>query len=168
MRSKSSFRSCTRPMGWFWALPFKTRQKKLTRRQTALSVQTQQTLSDVSISPPNPPKSKQTTTSTWNCCPSSGGRRPSHLLPSPQPMCCQYWRVCSRTSGFNMPLHKTSRCSAGAKKSGVRWLLTLCLHPGDTWGIREAVAHNNRIYIHVNQGGFSLRGCFIIMVLGWR
>lgn len=80
-------------------------------------------------------KKKQTTTSAWNCCPSGGGRRPSHLLPSPQLMFCQYSWVCSRTSGFNMPLHKMSRCSAGAEKSVGAWSLNLVFTP--RWHVRN-------------------------------
>lgn len=36
MKSRSSFRGCTRPMTWSCALPFKTSAKKRTQRQTAL------------------------------------------------------------------------------------------------------------------------------------
>lgn len=58
MRSKSSFRSCTRPMGWFWALPFKTRQKKLTQRQAALSVQPSRRYG-MAVFPPKSSRKKQ-------------------------------------------------------------------------------------------------------------
>lgn len=70
----------------------------------------------------------------WGCCSPSGVGSHYTFYLTQQHMFFQYSWVCLCTSGFTILLHKKSRCSARCKEVyvGWVWLLTLCLHPGDT------------------------------------
>lgn len=136
MRSKSSFVRCSRPMGWSCALPFKTRQKKQTQRQTALSKQHY----GMPVFPPKKQRNKITsrcgavmTTLIWDRCSPSGGRQPSHLLPSPVAHVVSIHGCVYVLPVLLFYIIKNDLRLVVCKEVCVRqvWLLTLCLHPGD-------------------------------------